>query len=66
MNIRRTVKKIQKADRVTIDAVLNAALIRKMELYPEWEIIYLALSRDDKEKRQEAVHAVLGTMLEKK
>ncbi len=59
MNIQRLVKKLRKADAPVIDAVLATVLTRKMELYPEWEIIYFALSRESKESRKATVQAVM-------
>ncbi len=59
MNIRRLVKKMRKSDAITVDAVFQAALERKMELYPEWEIIYLALERENRESRKEIVRVML-------
>ena len=64
MNIHRIVKKLQKADAPTVDAVFQAALTRKMELYPQWEFVYLALSREDEASRKQMIRAALQTMEE--
>ncbi len=59
MNIDRVIRKIRVADCAAVDAILNAALNRKTQLCPEWEIMYFAFFRDQKEKWKKTVAAVL-------
>lgn len=37
---------IQNADAETIDYILDAAIQRKRELYPDWELFYCAVPKD--------------------
>ncbi len=62
MKANRLIRKIQKAEEANVDAILGAALARKMELCPEWEIVYMAVSRDTKQKWQKTVRAVLEVL----
>lgn len=39
--------KIEEAGLEEIDELLSAALDRKRELFPEWEIVYLAMPKKD-------------------
>lgn len=39
--------KIEKAELAEIDELLGAAIDRKRELFPEWEILYLAMPKYD-------------------
>ncbi len=43
-------EKIGKAEIGKIDELLNAALERKRKLFPEWEILYLAMPKKDTQK----------------
>ncbi len=59
MKAHKMVQKIEKADAATVDAVLGASLSRKMLLCPEYEIVYIALSRDNEENWKKTVRAIL-------
>ncbi len=59
MNMQRLVKKIQGMEAKELDCVFAAALDRKIRLYPDWEIIYLALKRDDPVLRKQMVRQML-------
>ncbi len=59
MNIQRLVKRIQSMEAGELDCVFAAALDRKIRLYPDWEIIYLALKRDDPVLRKQMVRQML-------
>lgn len=43
---------IKRADAELIETVLDAVYKRKEELFPEWEIIYVALPRKDRDERR--------------
>ena len=45
------VEKIASADEEEIEYILTAAVERKRELYPTWEITYLALPKDHIDER---------------
>lgn len=59
MNIQRLVKRIQGMEAGELDCVFAAALDRKIRLYPDWEIIYLALKRDDPVLRKQMIRQML-------
>lgn len=40
------VNEINKADAESIDYILNAAIQRKRELHPDWELFYCAAPKD--------------------
>ena len=42
MHRKELLQEIAKADREMIDLVLNVAMDRKRELYPDWELFYCA------------------------
>ena len=44
--IRGVIKLISKADACTIDYILDTAMKRKRELYPDWELFYCAAPKD--------------------
>lgn len=50
---------LETAKPTTIEEVLEAAMRRKRELYPEWEIIYMSWKKDSLcEKREVLVSAL--------
>ncbi len=64
MNIRRLKRKLERADGALIDSIFDTVLNRKMQLYPDWEILYLALPKDDAQMRKETIKFALQHMLE--
>lgn len=62
MNRKRLVKMIQRMEAGELECVFAAALDRKIHLYPDWEIIYLALKRDDPVLRKQMVRRMLHFM----
>lgn len=50
--------KIEEAGVEEVDELLSAAIDRKRELFPEWEILYLALPKRDTQKWQEILNQV--------
>jgi len=50
---------IERACRKQIDEILNAAMRRKETLFPNWEICYLALPKNDRENRQRILEKML-------
>lgn len=55
---------IKHADAELIEMVLDAVYKRKEELFPEWEIMYVALPRKDREKRLRYLAWMYRTELE--
>lgn len=45
MHMDQVIKDIQKADVIQIDRILDAAMKRKRELYPDWELFYCAAEK---------------------
>ena len=56
MNI--MMQEIRKADPAEIDMILEAAVARKRELYPQWEMVYIALPKNDPEERKRTLEWV--------
>ena len=52
-------RQIRNADSTQIDILLEAAFARKRELYPQWDIQYMVLPRDDWEERRKILDYVL-------
>jgi hypothetical protein len=59
MSVEELRKQIRKADREQIDILLEAAFARKRELYPQWDIQYMALPKDDWEERRRILEFAL-------
>ncbi len=49
---------IEEASAAEIDEYLDAALNRKRELYPDWDICYLALPNNAPKQRKELLEAL--------
>ncbi len=64
MNIRKLRKKLEKADMAVIDGVFDLVLDRKRNEYTQWEIIYLALPKEDTQKRNGILHAILEGLIQ--
>ena len=61
MNKQEVLKAIAEADEDFIEDILTAAMKRKQQLYPDWDIRYLAVPRTGEERqRYERVWRVLA------
>ncbi len=56
-------KKIEEADPGEIDELLSTAIERKRELFPDWEILYLAMAKKDTEKWKEILEQVYAYLV---
>ncbi len=45
-------REIEKMDSTELDAILHAAMERHRVLFPDWEIVYVSLPRNDLEMRE--------------
>ena len=45
MEIARLIREIENADVFQVDRILDAAMKRKQQLYPDWEIFYCAAQK---------------------
>lgn len=52
-------RQIACADEMEIEDILSIAMKRKEELYPQWDMVYLALQKDDLEKRRATLTSLL-------
>lgn len=52
MEVQQVLNYIRQAEPGEIGDILEAAVARKRELYPEWEMVYLALPKNDPEERK--------------
>lgn len=52
-------RQIACADKMEIEDILSTAMKRKEELYPQWDMVYLALQKDDLEKRRATLASLL-------
>ncbi len=48
-------RKIEEAGLEEVDELLGAAIDRKRELFPDWEILYLAMPKGDTQKWKETL-----------
>lgn len=55
MQLETVLKEIEGADTREIDYILDAAMNRKRELYPSWEIVYYAHAKEEAEKLEEII-----------
>lgn len=59
MSVEELRRQISNADIAQIDILLEAAFARKRELYPQWDIQYMALPKDDWEERRKILEFAL-------
>ena len=59
MSVEELRRQISNADIAQIDIILEAAFARKRELYPQWDIQYMALPKDDWEERRKILEFAL-------
>lgn len=59
MSVEELRRQINNADSAQIDSILEAAFARKRELYPQWDIQYMALPKDDWEERRRILEFAL-------
>lgn len=52
MEYREALQYIQRADRIEIQELLDAAMERYRVLYPDWDIWYCAVEKKDKAARE--------------
>lgn len=50
--LKRIMRDIQKADAREVDEILDAAMARRKQLYPDWEMVYFAVPKNDPRERQ--------------
>ena len=53
-------RQISKADSAQIDGLMDAVFARKRELYPQWDIQYVALPKDDWDEREKILKYALA------
>lgn len=59
MNMEEVVKEINRADAVLTDILMDAVFARKRQLFPDWEICYIALPKEDREERENTLKMLL-------
>ena len=59
MSVEELRRQISNADVAQIDILLEAAFARKRELYPQWDIQYMAMPKDDWEERRKILEFAL-------
>ena len=52
MNMENVLSYIDDADGRTTDRILDAVLERRRELFPEWDMVYFALPKNDPKERE--------------
>ena len=50
---------IMQADEILLDEILEAAVSRRRQLYPDWEMLYFALPKQDRQKWPEYLAEML-------
>ncbi len=48
-------KFIQEAGAAEVDAIFEASFDRKRELYPQWDLFYFAMPREEGEERRRTI-----------
>lgn len=64
MTQKEVLEKIEAAQRGEIQDYVKAAFCRYQELYPEWDITYMAIPKNDPEKRRQTIQYIIE-MLQK-
>ena len=57
MHIEKLLKEIEKANILQVDYILDSAMKRKRELYPDWEIFYCAAQKTRINSPEEMIRA---------
>ena len=52
MGLEDLLKEIECADAEKVEDIISAAFKRKRELYPQWDLIYLAMPKNKPEERK--------------
>lgn len=60
MDIAEIVVQIQKMDASQVDTVLDAAMERRGILFPEWDMTYVALPKNDWDDRKQTLEYLLA------
>lgn len=58
MDVQQVINYIRQADPAEIGDILETAVARKRELYPQWEMVYIALPKNDPEERKRTLEWV--------
>ena len=56
---------VQQADTTWIDTILDAALARRQDLYPNWDMTYIALPKDDPKERSRLLSQITQILQER-
>ncbi len=56
---------VNRADSVEIDTILDAALARRQDLYPNWDMTYIALPKDDPKERSRLLSQIIQILQER-
>lgn len=59
MDMDLLLSQIYQADSIQIDTLLDAVFARKRELFPQWDIQYWALPKDDWDQRDQVLSFIL-------
>ena len=59
MDLEEIVKEIRDADGTQIDILLDEVFYRKRTLYPQWDLSYLALPKNDWVERRRILETIL-------
>lgn len=59
MELDEMIIQISRVDTDEIQKLINAVFARKRELYPDWDIVYMALPKDNWEERKRTLDMVL-------
>ena len=63
MNMKDVLAFIEDADEDTVNCILDAIFARKMDLFPEWDVIYISLPRHDKQNRRKILESALNMVI---
>lgn len=57
-------KRIQKADDKEMNEIIHSILKRYRTVYPDWDVAFLSLPKDDTKKRAALLNAILDSLRE--
>ena len=63
MAIREIVDYVEKATEEEVDCILNAVFQRRRKLFPDWDMIYFALPKNDPAERKRLLEQSLEVLM---
>jgi len=63
MDMQNVLVFIENADEDTVNCILDAVFDRRMDLFPQWDVIYFSVPRYDKQERRRILESALNMLI---